>query len=115
MYYSNGRYFYNDSSKKPKVEAKPIEYASKNEVNYLKQRIDRHDNDIDYCLQVIDVNRKDCEQMYQAIDMLKNDAQQVKQIANYLYGKVESAPRVSMKKRRVTICAGGRTVEVTKV
>lgn len=37
------------------------------------------------------------------------------QVTNYLARKDMEAPRVSMKKRRVTICAGGRTVEVTKI
>ena len=113
MYYSNGQYFYNNPpSRKPKVEAKPIEYAFKDEVNYLKRIVDKHDVDIDHCLQAIEVNRKDCEQMYQAIDILKNDMQYVKHLANYLYDKMESAPSVAKRKRRVTICAGGQRVEV---
>ena len=37
------------------------------------------------------------------------------QVTNYLARKDMEAPRVSMKKRRVTICAGGQTVEVTKI
>lgn len=115
MYYS-GRYFYNDSLRKSKVEVetKPIEYAFKDEVDYLKREVDRHNNDIGYCLQAIEVNRKDCEQMYQAIDMLKYDAQQVKQIVNYLYDRVESAPTVAKRKRRVTICANGQIIEVCR-
>ena len=114
MYY-NGRYFYNDPPRKPKVEAKPIEYAFKDEVDFLRRIISKHDVDIKHCLQTIDVNRADCEQMYQAIDMLKYDAQQVKQIVDYLYGKVESAPSVAKRKRRVTICADGQTVEIKRV
>ena len=115
MYYS-GRYFYSDPPKKPqpKVEAKPIEYAFKDEVDYLKREVDRHNNDLGYCLQAIEVNRKDCEQMYQVIDMLKDDAQQINKVMNYLYDRVESAPIVTKRKRRVTICAGGQRVEVCK-
>lgn len=37
------------------------------------------------------------------------------QVTNYLARKDMEAPRVSMKKRRVTICAGGQTVEVIKI
>jgi hypothetical protein len=47
-----------------KAEAKPIEYAFKDEVKYLKQIVDKHDVDMDHCLQAIDINRNDCEQMY---------------------------------------------------
>lgn len=114
MYYDNGRYLYNSPLRRStvEVEAKPIEYAPKDEVDYLKREVDRHNNDISYCLQAIEVNRKDCEQMYQAIDSLKYDAQQIKQVVNYLYNKVESAPIVAKRKRRVTICANGQTVEV---
>jgi uncharacterized coiled-coil DUF342 family protein len=113
MYYS-GRYFYNDPPRQPKVEAKPIEYAFKDEVNYLKQEIDKHNNDIGYCLQAININRKDCEQMYQAIDILKNDVQHLSECANYLYSKINEAPSVAKRKRRVTICANGQVVEVCK-
>lgn len=113
MYYS-GRYFYNDPPRQPKVEAKPIEYAFQDEVDYLKRTIDKHDIDIDHCLQATEINRKDCEQMYQAIDMLKNDAQQIKQVVNYLYNRVESAPVAAKRKRRVTICADGQRVEVNR-
>ena len=97
-----------------KPEAKRIEYALQDEVDYLKRIVDKHDVDMDHCLQAIEENRKDCEQMYQAIDMLKYDVQHVKQLANYLYGKIESAPSVAKRKRRVTICAGGQTVEVIR-
>lgn len=114
MYYNNGRYFYTNPPKKPTVEAKPVEYAFKNEVDCLKQEVDKHNNNIDYCLQAISVNRKDCEQMCQAIDILKYDMQQVKQIANHLYNRIESASNASKKKRRVTVCAGGQTVEVLR-
>lgn len=114
IYYSNGQYIYNDPPRKPKVEAKPVEYAFKDEVDYLRRIVDKHNNDIDHCLQATEVNRKDCEQMYQAIDMLKNDAQQVRQVMNCLYEKVESAPSVAKRKRRVTICAGGQKVEVNR-
>ena len=115
MFYSSGQYFYNNPSSrkpKPKVEAKPIQYAFKDEVDYLKQIVDRHDIEIHQCLQATDVNRKDCEQMYQAIDILKHDVQYVKQLANYLYERAESAPSVAKRKRRVTICAGEQRVEV---
>lgn len=116
MYYNNGQYFYTapSYSKKPKVEAKPIQYAFKDEVDYLKETVKRHDLDIDQCLQEIEVKRNDCEQMYQAIDMLKHKVQYVEQLANYLYDRMESAPSVAKRKRRVTICAGGQRVEVKK-
>lgn len=115
MYYSNGQYFYNNPpSRKPKVEAKPIEYAFKDEVDWLKRMVDKHDVDTNHCLQAIEANRNDCEQMYQAINMLKHDVQYVKQLANYLYDRVESAPSVAKRKRRVTICADGQRVEVKK-
>lgn len=98
-----------------KSEVKPVQYAFKDEVDYLKRIVDKHDVDIDHCLQVTEVNRKDCEQMYQAIDMLKHDVQYVKSVANYLYdSRAESAPSVAKRKRRVTICAGGQTIEVCR-
>lgn len=100
------------SQKKP--EAKPIEYAFKDEVDYLKRIVNEHDVAMDHCLQAIEVNRKDCEQMYQAIDTLKHDAQQVKQIVNYLYNRVESAPSVTKRKRKVTICASGQIVDIKR-
>ena len=112
MYYNNGRYFYNDPPRKPKVEAKPIEYAFKDEVDYLKCEVNRHDIEIQHCLQATEVDRNDCEQMYQAIDMLKHDVQQVQQLADYLYDRVEFVPSVVKRKRRVTSCADGRRVEV---
>lgn len=114
MYYNDGQYFYNVPLGKSKVEAKPIEYAFKDEVDYLRREIDRLGKDAYICLQGVEVNKKDCEQMYQAIDMLKHDAQQVKQVVNYLYNKVESAPSVAKRKRRVTICANGQRVEVIR-
>ena len=101
------------SQKKP--EAKPVEYAFKDEVDYLKRIVNKHDVDIDHCLQEIEVNKKDCEQMYQSIDMLKNDVRQLIQMGNYLYEKVESAPNAAKRKRRVTICAGGQTVDIKRV
>ena len=110
MYSSNGRYFYNNNNK-VKAEAKPIEYAFKDEVDYLKRIVDKHDYDICHCLQAVEVNKKDCEQMYQAIDMLKHDAQQVQQVVNYVYNRVEAAPSIAKIKRRVTVCAGGQTVK----
>lgn len=100
------------TEKKP--EAKPVEYAFKNEVDYLKEVVKRHDIEIQHCLQATEVNREDCEQMYQAIDILKHDAQQIKQVVNYLYSRVESAPSVAKRKRKVTICAGGQTIEVCR-
>lgn len=108
MYYN----FYNSPSRKPKVEVESIQYAFKDEVDYLKQIVDKYDIEIHQCLQETDVNRKDCEQMYQAIDILKHDVQSVKQLANYLYERVESAPSVAKRKRKVTICAGEQRVEV---
>lgn len=107
-----GKWF---TSSQKKSEAKPIEYAFKDETDYLKRRVNKHDDDIEHCLQVTEINRKDCEQMYQAIDMLKDDAQQIKQVVNYLYNKVESAPSVAKRKRKVTICAGGQTVDIKRV
>lgn len=101
------------SQKKPEV--KPIQYAFKDEVDYLKRIVDKHDLDIDQCLQMIEVNKKDCEQMYQAIDILKHDIQYVEQLANYLYKIVESAPSVTKRKRRVTICTGGQKVDIKRV
>ena len=124
MYYNNMGFTINPdtledfgkwlTSSQKKPEAKPIEYAFKDEVDYLKRGVNKHDDDIEHCLQTIEVNRKDCEQMYQAIDMLKHDAQQIKQVVNHLYNKVESAPSVAKRKRKVTICAGGQVVEVYK-
>lgn len=107
-----GKWF-TQSQKKP--EAKPIEYAFKDEVDYLKRIVNKHDVDIEHCLQVTEINRKDCEQMYQAIDMLKHDAQQIKQVLNYLYDRVGSAPSVAKRKRKVTICAGGQVVDIKRV
>lgn len=100
------------SQRKPEV--KSIEYVFKNELNYLKQIVDKHDVDIVHCLQAIDVNRNDCEQMYRAIDILKRDMQSIEQLANYLYDKVESAPSVTKRKHKVTICANGQRVEVCR-
>lgn len=115
MYYS-GRYFYNDPPRKPKVEieAKPIEYASKDEVQELKKNFEVVDNYIRFFFDKEGEHKNDLDQMYQTIDMLKYDAQQVKQLVNYLCDRVESAPNVAKRKRKVTICANGQTVEVCR-
>jgi hypothetical protein len=114
MYYNNGRYFYNDPSRKPKVEVKPIEYACKDEVDYLKQIVKRHDVDMTHCLSAIDINRNDCEQMYQTIDSIKYDIQNLKSYVDYLHSCIKNAQTGTRRKRRVTICAGGQTVEISR-
>lgn len=99
-------------TKKPEV--KPIEYAFTDEVKYLKQIVDKHDVDMDHCLQAIQENRKDCEQMYQAIDSAKYDIQNLTRYVDYLHSCIKNAQTGTRRKRRVTICAGGQTVEVVR-
>lgn len=56
--------------------------------------------------------------IYEVITNMRNELDYLNecaQVTNYLMRKDMEAPRVSMKKRRVTVCAGGRTVEVTKI
>lgn len=121
MYYNNMGFTINPedfgkrfTSSQKKPEVKPIQYAFKDEVDYLKQIVDKHDVDMDHCLLAIEVNRKDCEQMYQAIDTIRQDIQGLANYTDYLYNRINSAPSVVKRKRRVTICANGQRVEVCR-
>ena len=107
-----GKWF--DSSSQRRSEVKPIEYAFKDEVQGLRDELEMANNYIQFLLKSENEYKNDLDQMYQAIDMLKLDMQQVRQHVNYLYDRVESAPSVAKRKRRVTICAGGQKVEVKK-
>ena len=113
MYYNNGRYFYNDPPRK--VEAKPIEYAFREEVQGLRKDFEIVDNTVRFLLDKEVEHRNDLDQMYQAIDGLKEDAQQARQAVNYLYHKIESAPSVAKRRRKVTICANGQRVDIKRV
>ena len=112
MYYSNGRYLYNNPPRKPKVEVKPIEYAFKDEVQSLRKEFETADNYIRFLLNKEVEHKNDLDQMYQAIDITKNDIQNLTNYVNYLRNCINEAQSGTHRKRRVTICAGGQRVEV---
>lgn len=98
----------------PPPPQKKVEYAEKEQVLVLQKNYYDMESSLLTLHQDMRHTRNDLEQMYQALDMVKYDNQKLKEYANYLHCKINEAPSVAKRKRKVTICANGQVVEIKK-
>ena len=98
----------------PPPPPKKVEYAEKEQVVVLQKNYYDMESSLLALHQDMRHTRNDLEQLYQALDVVKYDNQRLTAYANYLESKINEAPSVAKRKRRVTICANGQVVEVCK-
>ena len=112
--FTTGFTTYGRSTPPPPPPQKKIEYAEKEQVLVLQKNYYNMENSLLSLRADVCHTRNDLEQLYQALDVVKYDNQRLTAYANYLESKINEAPSVAKRKRRVTICANGQAVEVKK-
>ena len=112
--------YYNRQNRSPfeqKINSAREDLRIQNAVDVLVAKVDSLENRSVKIINKVGEHEDKLEELYFAVDRVRGDVQKClayEGLLEYLYKKVESAPSVAKRRRKVTIRANGQRVEVTR-